>query len=952
MAISQIYDMSARQVWVGRYDEHGSREVAWDVSPWTSKLGSDGVFALLVTRPRDTDSPYNAQVSFDASTNLVTWAVTDVDTALKGWGRAELHYYVDGALVKSQTFVTIIEKAMFAGSTAPSAAESWVERMEQAALDAQAAAETAEDAETTATSAATTATSAAATAITAANSASSSASSARADATTATNAATAAALSESAASTSATNAAASAEAASTSALTASTAASTATTKASQASASASTAATAATTATNKASEATTAAQTATTKAGEASTSASTATSAKDTAVSASQTATTKATEATTAAATATSAATTATTAKDDAVSAKTAAQTAQTGAETAAASVQSSAAQIATNAADISQLKSDLTLETADFTLLKTGVADGVYEAVQFTENAGYLIIGSGVATAYANNNYCVSNLIAVEAGETYYITASANYANLMYAWYKSDETFISGRATGGSGATVIGITNEKIVVPANAAYIRIAYIKPKQGTVNTLVGYKNNLDTRVEALEDSVFDSNVTTVTLEKNSTSLKIVDDKTGRYIEAVTNGSNNKAFNFRGYYNSNNTGIKAANDDICPMFYDGSYRCGNHGNLVVIAVTAQNHGLTASDIGKVVKTQTNTPFVIVTIPNENTVWLINDSSSQSFITSIPQSPLIGDGVTIAFTAGELKQLSPGINNIYQKIYVDNTEITTDGSYTGKKITILDGYYSIDTLAMLDYLKTNVGNNTNDTFYSDTLDADLLYETTYTITCGLGMYISSTILILRDGLSLSSWCVTQSQSLRSANGSDFYYYISDTNDDGITEQTADINTYTEVWKNSDFPPYKFFQFTDLYGFAIVYDISVGDCAPNIRKNLQNVYNCSISTKKMYPFVKNGSETFSKGDVIKGAAYRLPVSKTTPLAIMYSVNKRKVLEIDTFSDALNFVTIPNYNGYEIEVIHVSDGVQVIDNVVVGDQLRIYGKGSVSVVLK
>ena len=361
MAISQIYDMSARQVWVGRYDEHGSREVAWDVSPWTSKLGSDGVFALLVTRPRDTDSPYNAQVSFDASTNLVTWAVTDVDTALKGWGRAELHYYVDGALVKSQTFVTIIEKAMFAGSTAPSAAESWVERMEQAALDAQAAAETAEDAETTATSAATTATSAAATAITAANSASSSASSARADATTATNAATAAALSESAASTSATNAAASAEAASTSALTASTAASTATTKASQASASASTAATAATTATNKASEATTAAQTATTKAGEASTSASTATSAKDTAVSASQTATTKATEATTAAATATSAATTATTAKDDAVSAKTAAQTAQTGAETAAASVQSSAAQIATNAEDISQLKSELT---------------------------------------------------------------------------------------------------------------------------------------------------------------------------------------------------------------------------------------------------------------------------------------------------------------------------------------------------------------------------------------------------------------------------------------------------------------------------------------------------------------------------------------------------------------------------------------------------------------
>ena len=431
MAISQIYDMSARQVWVGRYDEHGSREVAWDVSPWTSKLGSDGVFALLVTRPRDTDSPYNAQVSFDASTNLVTWAVTDVDTALKGWGRAELHYYVDGALVKSQTFVTIIEKAMFAGSTAPSAAESWVERMEQAALDAQAAAETAEDAETTATSAATTATSAAATAITAANSASSSASSARADATTATNAATAAALSESAASTSATNAAASAEAASTSALTASTAASTATTKASQASASASTAATAATTATNKASEATTAAQTATTKAGEASTSASTATSAKDTAVSASQTATTKATEATTAAATATSAATTATTAKDDAVSAKTAAQTAQTGAETAAASVQSSAAQIATNAADISQLKSELTAVGDNLISNSKHLMSDTYIDL-FDKNDADFLTGEGYygtsGTIVADTQSCLTGYIPVVAGEvvkTYY-----NYNN------------------------------------------------------------------------------------------------------------------------------------------------------------------------------------------------------------------------------------------------------------------------------------------------------------------------------------------------------------------------------------------------------------------------------------------------------------------------------------------------------------------------------------------
>ena len=627
MAISQIYDMSARQVWVGRYDEHGSREVAWDVSPWTSKLGSDGVFALLVTRPRDTDSPYNAQVSFDASTNLATWAVTDVDTALKGWGRAELHYYVDGALVKSQTFVTIIEKAMFAGSTAPSAAEGWVERMEQAALDAQAAAETAEDAETTATSAATTATSAAATAITAANSASSSASSARADATTATNAATAAALSESAASTSATNAAASAEAASTSALTATTAASTATTKASQASASASTAATSATTATNKASEATTAASTATAKAGEASTSASTATSAKDTAVSASQTATTKATEATTAAATATSAATTATTAKDDAVSAKTAAQTAQTGAETAAASVQSSAAQIATNTEDIAQLKSDLnSVSEITRNLFFGGFSNGNIDA-------------NGIEYLQTNFLRC-DEFISVNASTDYtlQVWASSSFTQIVLVEYKSDKTVATRRGIVSSSSPLTERV-QTFTTGSTTAYIRFILYSASDISSN---GNKAQIELGTTATEYTYHDSAVDRFVRWKFDENGKFIGENIENNSLAIIKTKNIFDYNYQfiyfadvvtgKYYADNGAVANAETGAIVPYgipvkanhtyFYRGLY---NRHCLLIIGGTITFFANTDTYVDGSI-TPSSDGFVYLTIPYDSVTGIKN--------------------------------------------------------------------------------------------------------------------------------------------------------------------------------------------------------------------------------------------------------------------------------------------------------------------------------------
>ena len=45
----------------------------------------------------------------------------------------------------------------------------------------------------------------------------------------------------------------------------------------------------------------------------------------------------------------------------------------------------------------------------------------------------------------------------------------------------------------------------------------------------------------------------------------------------------------------YNYSGSFSKIADDDICPIYYNGSYRCAGHGNLVAFNLTAPGHGKT---------------------------------------------------------------------------------------------------------------------------------------------------------------------------------------------------------------------------------------------------------------------------------------------------------------------------------------------------------------------
>lgn len=141
-----------RTVKLGRQGEHMTQTVEIDASAWLDRLPGCAL-VIACTRPGETEV-YLPQIS--VTDGVITWHIVSQDTALAGWGRAEVRAMVDGRIKKSATFRTMVEPSLAGdGTVLPPAPPDWVQtiidganaaqdtaaaaaRVEQAALDAKA----------------------------------------------------------------------------------------------------------------------------------------------------------------------------------------------------------------------------------------------------------------------------------------------------------------------------------------------------------------------------------------------------------------------------------------------------------------------------------------------------------------------------------------------------------------------------------------------------------------------------------------------------------------------------------------------------------------------------------------------------------------------------------------------------------------------------------------------
>ena len=132
---------------IGRRGENEVTTVAFDFSEWATEFGS-GVVDLYVKRFGD-ESAYPVLLTIDGT--VASWLVTETDTNVAGYGKAEYVYRVDGKIAKSAVFPFFVaEDIGQPASEPPDPYESWLEQLTALGAEteahAQAAEQSAEDA--------------------------------------------------------------------------------------------------------------------------------------------------------------------------------------------------------------------------------------------------------------------------------------------------------------------------------------------------------------------------------------------------------------------------------------------------------------------------------------------------------------------------------------------------------------------------------------------------------------------------------------------------------------------------------------------------------------------------------------------------------------------------------------------------------------------------------------
>lgn len=127
---------------LGRRGENGVTQVLFDVSAWVEEFGS-GALSLYVRRKGDSAA---YPVALTATNGVAAWTVSDTDTNVKGFGRAELVLTVDGVVKKSAVWNIYVgcDIGQPTGSP-PDPYESWLERLGELGAETQENAEAAAD---------------------------------------------------------------------------------------------------------------------------------------------------------------------------------------------------------------------------------------------------------------------------------------------------------------------------------------------------------------------------------------------------------------------------------------------------------------------------------------------------------------------------------------------------------------------------------------------------------------------------------------------------------------------------------------------------------------------------------------------------------------------------------------------------------------------------------------
>ncbi len=438
-----------------------------------------------------------------------------------------------------------------------------------------------------------------------------------------------------------------------------------------------------------------------------------------------------------------------------------------------------------------------------------------------------------------------------------------------------------------------------------------------------------------------------------------------------DARLHGSANMNFNISGNYEvpastktdqvTGGTRFKYSDDDVTPLFFNGTYIGANHGYNIISAIP-NTAALTEEDIGSVWQMGTK-KFVLVKVRTQDDnggteyAWFcpFDDGSMQSGIfnavsinegSTLTQVSNTGSKKTItASKESKRLQFFGATNHVKQHAYLNGTkeiDLSVDGVYDCEFVDFHETYDIIYLPAVLQYLMDNVGSNDNQSHYDEEIkDAYVTVDVTYRFHKN-GATVVYNDYTFKTAVTATSMSGVQSCMMPTSTQ---YVYLPGTK--VASSPVAQVSGKSVEWTLSDLldpnqPTSSYFQMTSADGATAMnlgYYPLYGDATPESRMSYiqgDDPFGWCHTTQKMYPHLFRNSRgiPFEAGENLSFIAYRIPSVKTDEDFIAknhYWVGDEIVLSLHTQKSLDGKeVVLPDYmNDMDISIVETSDSFTV-----------------------
>ena len=369
------------------------------------------------------------------------------------------------------------------------------------------------------------------------------------------------------------------------------------------------------------------------------------------------------------------------------------------------------------------------------------------------------------------------------------------------------------------------------------------------------------------------------------------------------------------------------------------------GNHGMATITDATATAHGKTSADLLSVWRDSENDEFYLGEILSANSLRFVSkpfvDIDGFDKLKSTPLSPLVHvSGATntgnLIFT-GTAYEYKPSINSVSVKLFIDEKEITADGTYKGNEVKIIDTHNVVDPTQptlVIPYLPQNNGIMVKNT----------LIHTFY----GNGSYTAENIADWQKNHKLNNQGIIQPQALSKGdftsvkafamnmgivgtndfkNGVDFTNTLPETiiaKKINFTDSNFAIQQLSEIIFDNTTPKIGVgFGYNPLVGVGKSEELLLNNEHFEIRNNTLKAYLRAYNERETQQKIIRGIGYYAYWDATKNpklsADYFVPFGKSD----LYFLNVRLAMtkeKVYLNSELLN---------REFEVVHKSDGLTI-----------------------